>query len=58
VQAATLAVFAFSIVSAIALALTWNPKPQWPSMTVVVGDSRTIVHFAPGTICPALMRSI
>ena len=57
-QAATLAVFAFSIVSAIALALTWKPKPQWPSITVVVGDSCTMVHFAPGTMWPALMRSI
>ena len=31
---------------------------QESSITVVVGDSRTMVHFAPGTMWPALMRSI
>jgi hypothetical protein len=58
VQAATLLVLAFSIVNCIALALTWKPKPQCPSMTVVVGDSCTMAHFAPGTMWPALMRSM
>jgi hypothetical protein len=58
VAAATLLFFAFSMVSAIALALTWKPNPQWPSITVVVGDSCTMVHGAPGTMCPALMRSM
>ena len=39
---------ALSIVSCIALALTWKPKPQWPSMTVVAGDSCTMVNWRAG----------
>src|SRR5581483_3755450 len=46
------------MMSCIALALTWTPKPQWPSMTAVAGDSLTISHLAPGTMGPALMRSM
>ena len=57
-QAATLVFWALSMVSCMAFALTWKPKPQWPSMTVVAGDSCTIWNGAPGTMWPALTRSM
>ena len=36
----------------------WVIVKESPTTTVVVGDSWTMVHFAPGTIWPALIRSI